>query len=256
MLQVHCVQLFYNLSDPAMEDMLYEVESVRRFCGIRLERVPDESMILNVRRRLERHGLGRKLFERINEDLAKQGLLLREGSILDATIIEAPASRKNRERERDGEMKPTKKGNQWHFGMKLHIGVDEGSGMVHSLETTSANVHDLTPSEKLLHGGEVRVSGDAGYGGIEKREEHQDRHVTWCIAMRPGKRRRLALTGMAALLEGCKASVRAKVEHIFFYIKKMFGYQKVRYRGLGKNENRLALLLGFVNLLRAESRLA
>ena len=256
MLGVHCVQLFYNLSDPAMEDMLYEVESVRRFCGIRLEQAPDESTILNFRRRLERHGLGRKLFERINEDLAKQGLLLKKGSILDAAIIEAPASRKNRKRERDGEMQPTKKGKQWHFGMKLHSGVDEESGMVHSMETTSANVHDLTPSEKLLHGEEVRVWGDAGYGGIEKREERQDRHVTWCIAMRPGKRRRVALTEIAALLEGCKASVRAKVEHIFFYIKRMFGYQKVRYRGLGKNQNRLALLLGFVNLLRAESCLA
>ena len=209
------------------------------------------------RHRLERHGLGRKLFERISEDLAKQGLLLKEESILDATIIEAPPSRKNSKRERDGEMKPTKKGKQWHFGMKLHVGVDEESGLIHSImESTSANLHDLTPSAKLLHGEEVRVRGDAGYGGIEKREEHQDRNVTWCIAMRPGKRRRLDPTEVAALLEGCKASVRAKVEHIFFYIKRMFGYAKVRYRGLGKNENRLALLLGFANLLRAESCLA
>ena len=132
MLRVHCVQLFYNLSDPAMEDMLYEVESVPRFCDISLEKVLDESTILNFRHRLEHHGLGKKLFERISEDLAKQGLLLKEGSIPDATIIEVPPSRKNSKRERDGEMKPMKKGKQWHFGMKLHVGVDEESGLIHN----------------------------------------------------------------------------------------------------------------------------
>ena len=161
-LRVHCVQLFYNLSDAAMEDMLYEVESVRRFTGIRLNKVPDETTILNFRHLLERHGLGRVLFESIKEHLAEQGLMLKEGTILDASIIAAPPSTKNRTREGDPEMKQTKKGNQWSFGMKLHIGVDAQSGLVHSLATTSAKMHDLRASEQLLHGEEVRLWGDAG----------------------------------------------------------------------------------------------
>ena len=161
-LRVHCVQLFYNLSDAAMEDMLYEVGSVRHFTGIRLNKVPDETTILNVRHLLERHGLGRVLFESIKEHLAEQGLMLKEGTILDASIIAAPPSTKNCTREGDPEMKQTKKGNQWSFGMKLHIGVDAQSGLVHGLATTSANVHDLRVSEQLLHGEEVRLWGDAG----------------------------------------------------------------------------------------------
>ena len=161
-LRVHCVQLFYNLSDAAMEDMLYEVGSVRRFTGIRLNKVPDETTILNFRHLLERHGLGRVLFESIKEHLAEQGLMLKEGTILDASIIAAPPSTKNRTREGDPEMKQTKKGNQWSFGMKLHIGVDAQSGLVHGLATTSAKVHDLRVSEQLLHGEEVRLWGDAG----------------------------------------------------------------------------------------------
>ena len=253
MLRVHCVQLFYNLSDPATEDMLYEVERVRRFTGISLSKVPDETTILNFRHLLERHGLGQVLFENIKNHLAEEGLMLKEGTIVDASIIEAPASTKNRKRERDPEMRQTRKGNQWHFGMKLHVGVDDQSGLVHSLATTSAKVHDLTASEELLHGEEVRVWGDAGYRGMEKREAHKDRQVAWHIAMGPSQRRRLARDGLERLMEACKSSVRAKVEHVFFYVKQMFGYGKVRYRSLAKNENRLALLLGFANLLRAES---
>ena len=255
MLRVHCVQLFYNVSDPAMEDMLYEIESVRRFTGIRLEKVPDETTILNFRHLLEGHGLGKVLFETIKEHLAEEGLVLKEGTIMDASIIASSASRKNRKRERDPEMKQTKKGNQWHFGMKLHIGVDDQTGVAHSLATTAANVHDLVPSEELLHGEEERVWGDAGYQGMEKREEHKDRQVTWHIAMRSGQRRKLARDQLERLMEECKSSVRAKVEHLFFYMKQMFGYNKTRYRGLAKNENRLALLLGFANLLRGESGL-
>ena len=155
--------------------------------------------------------------------------------------------------ERDGEMKQSSKGKQWHFGMKLHIGVDDQTGLAHSLATTAANVHDLVPSEDLLQGEEERVRGDAGYQGIEKREGHKDRQVAWHIAMRPDQRRRLAREQLEKLMEQCKSSVRAKVEHLFFYVKQMFGYNKTRYRGLAKNENRLALLLGFANLLRGES---
>ena len=150
-------------------------------------------------------------------------------------------------------MVQSKKGHQWHLGMKLHIGVDEQSGMVHSLSTTSAKVHDLTPSEHLLHGEETRVWADAGYRGIEKREGHHNRDVAWHIGMGAGQGRRLAREQLERLMQQCKSSVRAKVEHIFFYVKRMFGHEKVRYRGMAKNENHLALLLGFANLLRSES---
>ncbi|MCY4173312.1 MAG: IS5 family transposase [Cyanobacteria bacterium MAG CAR3_bin_5] len=252
MLRVHCVQLFYNVSDPAMEDMLYEIESVRRFTGIRLEKALDKTTILTFRHLLERHGLGKVLFETIKEHLTEAGLVLKEGTIMDAGISASPASRKNRKRARDPEIKQTRKGNQWRFGMKLHIGVDDQTGVAHSLATT-ANVHDLAPSEELLHGEEERVWGDAGYQGIEKGEEHKDRQVAWHVAMRPGQRRKLAREPVEKLMEECKSSVRAKVEHLFFYVKQMFGYKNTRYRCLAKNENQLALLLGFANLLRGES---
>jgi IS5 family transposase len=252
MLRVHCVQLFYNLSDPATEEMLYEIESVRRFTGIRLEKVPDETTILNFRRRLERNALGRRLFEVIQEHLARHGLILKEGTIVDASIIAAPSSTKNEKKQRDPEMHQTKKGNEWHFGMKLHIGTDDVLGLVHSFETTAANVHDLTPSGHLLHGKEQRIWADAGYRGIEKRSEHRDRNVDWNVAMRPGQRRALPEGDLDRRIERCKARVRAKVEHPFRYVKRVFGYDKVRYRGLEKNTNRLALLLGFSNLMTAE----
>ena len=190
MLRVHCVQLFYNLSDPATEDMLYEIERVRRFTGISLSKVPEETTILNFRHLLERHGLPRVLFESIKEHLSEAVLMLKEGTIVDASIMEAPTSTKNRKRERDPEMKQTRKGNQWHLGMKLHVGVDDQSGLVHSLATTSATMHDLRAPEQLLHGEEARVWGDPGYRGMEKREAHEDRQVAWRIAMRPSQGRR------------------------------------------------------------------
>ena len=172
MLRVHCVQLFYNLSDPGMEDLLYEAESVRRFVGLSLaEALPDETTILNFRHLLERHQLGKGLLEEINAHLESQGLRFKEGIIVDASIIEAPSSTKNRARKRDPEMHQTKKGNQWHFGMKAHIGVDSETGVVHSLSTTAANAHDVTEAHRLLRGGEdagvgrCRVSGGPQAGG-------------------------------------------------------------------------------------------
>ena len=184
MLRVHCVQLFYNLSDPGMEDLLYEAESVRRFVGLRLSGpMPDESTILHFRHLVEKHELGQGLFQEINSHLEAQGLRLREGTIVDASIIEAPSSTKNRTGGRDPEMHQTKKGDQWHFGMKVHIGVDSETGVVHSMTTTAANVHDVTEAHRLLHGGEYRVWGDAGYRGVHKRE------VDWQVALRPGQRR-------------------------------------------------------------------
>lgn len=257
MLRVHCVQLFYNLSDPGMEDLLYEAESVRRFAGLKLsEALPDETTILNFRHLLERHQLGKGLFEEINAHLESQGLKLREGTIVDATIIEAPSSTKNRAGKRDPEMHQTKKGNQWHFGMKLHIGVDSETGLAHSMSVTAANAHDITETHNLLHGSETVVWGDAGYQGVHKREENQGLELDWQVAIRPGKRRKLDPESEEAVAEKLKAQVRAKVEHPFLRVKRVFGYGKARYRGLAKNTQRLALLLGLGNLLTAESRLA
>ncbi len=255
MLRVHIMQLVYNLSDPAMEDALYEIESMRRFASLHLDRIPDESTILGFRHLLERHGLGKKLFGQINKHLQHHGLMLREGSIVDATIIAAPSSTKNKSGARDEEMHQVMKGNEWHFGMKMHIGVDEALGLIHSVETTSANEHDVTVAEKLLHGAEKRIWGDAGYTGIEKRDEHLQRKVQWLIAMRPGKRAQLLRNSMIFQAEKHKASVRAKVEHAFFYIKRMFGYNKVRYKGLAKNTNRLYVLAGLANMLRSQKYL-
>ena len=250
MLRVHCLQLFYNLSDPALEDALYEVESMRRFAGIGLDRVPDETTILNFRHLLERHALGQALFDEIKAHLSQQGLVLREGTILDATILSAPSSTKNEKGERDPEMHQTRKGNQWHFGMKFHVGVDDVHGLIQSVHTTAANEADINVAGELLHGEERRAWGDAGYQGIEQREEHPERRVAWWIAMRP-KRKALGRRSAKARLERFRAQMRAKVEHPFHYVKQVFGHAKVRYRGLAKNTNRLLVLSGFTNLLIA-----
>ncbi|MCY4364834.1 MAG: IS5 family transposase [Chloroflexi bacterium] len=252
MLRIHCVQLFYNLSDPGMEDLLYESDPVRRFVGLKLTGpLPDETTILNFRHLLEQHNLGQGLLKEINAHLESQGLKLREGTIVDATIIEAPSSTKNRNQERDPEMHQTRKGNQWHFGMKAHIDVDADTGIVHSMTTTAANAHDVTETHHLLHGKEEVVWGDAGYQGVHKREENLGLEVEWRVAMRPGRRRKLEPESEEALVEKAKASVRAKVEHPFQRLKRQFGYWKVRYRGLAKNTERLALLFGLGNLLIA-----
>ena len=252
MLRVHCVQLFYNLSDPGMEDLLYEVESVRRFVGLRLSgALPDETTILHFRHLLERHGLGETLFEESNAHLASLGHRLSTGTIVDASLIAAPSSTNNRTGERDPEMHQTRKGNQWYFGMKAHLGVDAQSGLTHSLETTPANVSDVAVTHALVHGGEERVWGDAGYQGVGKREESRDTDVDWRVAMKPGKRRGLDKAGAQEAAERRKASVRAKVEHPFLYVKRHFGDAKVRYRGLAKNTQRIVVLLGLTNLLIA-----
>ena len=236
-----------------MEDLLYEAESVRRFVGLRLsEPIPDESTILHFRHLLEQHQLGQGLYEEIRGHLEEQGLRMREGTIVDATIIEAPSSTKNRAVERDPEMRQVKKGNQYHFGMKLHIGVDARTGLAHSFSTTPANVHDVTQAHRLLHGGESQVWGDAGYVGVQKREENLELAVEWQVAMKPGQRRKLEPGSLAALAERLKASIRAKVEHPFLDVKGRFDYAKVRYRGLAKNTERLALLLGLANLKTAQ----
>lgn len=253
MLRVHVVQVVYNLSDPAMEDLLYEAESVRRFTGFRLsESIPDESTILHFRRLLEDHELGQGLFEEIKGYLAQRGVMLKQGTIVDATIIDAPSSTRNKAKERDPEMSQVKKGRQYYFGMKLHIGVDAESGLVHSMATTPANVHDVTQAHRLLHGQERAVWGDSGYTGVHKREENREFDVGWYVAMKAGARRKLESGSAQAIAEKVKSSIRAKVEHPFWGVKGMFGYTKVRYRGLAKNTERLALLVGLYNLKRAQ----
>ena len=253
MLRIHFLQQWYALSDPAMEEALYDTPVMRRFARLSgLDNVPDETTILNFRRLLETHGLAESIFERVNAHLARKGQSLKAGTIVDATIIAAPSSTKNQDGERDPEMHQTKKGNQWHFGMKAHIGVDADSGLVHTVVGTAANVNDVTQAHALVHGDETDVFADSGYQGVGKREETQEINVNWHVAMRPGKRKVLdKSTPMGAILdqlEQIKARIRAKVEHPFRVIKRQFGHVKVRYRGLAKNTAQLHTLFALSNL--------
>lgn len=260
MLRIHLMQQWYALSDPGMEDALYEVESMRRFAGLELneDAIPDETTILKFRRLLERHDLAAKLLETVNHYLTGKGLLLRQGTLVDATIIHAPSSTKNAQKSRDPEMHQTKKGQQYYFGMKAHIGADEELGLVHTVHTTAANVGDVTQTEKLLHGEEERVYGDAGYTGADKYKALQDRQITWHIAAKRGKVKNLPegeLKEVTKELEYLKAAVRAKVEHPFRVIKRQFGYLKARYKGLAKNTAQIVTLFALSNLWMARKRL-
>ncbi len=260
MLRVHLLQQWYDLSDPAMEDALIEVATMRRFAGIALitDRIPDETTILAFRHLLEEKDLGAQIFETVKAHLKANGMAMKQGTIIDATIIEAPSSTKNEKRERDPEMHQTCKGKQWHFGMKVHIGVDSESGLIHSVETTAANVHDLTPAAELLHGEETVVYADAGYQGIEKRREMEGRGIGFRTAMRPGKRRALPDTPegrLDDLIETAKAHFRAKVEHPFRVIKRQFGFQKTRLRGMVKNRCKVNVLAALSNLFMARRAL-
>ncbi len=257
MLRIHCIQQWYNLSDGAMEDALYEIASMRLFAKLSLDQaIPDRTTIMNFRHRLEQHQLARQLFESINQWLSDAGIMMTQGTLVDATIIEAPSSTKNKRQQRDPEMHQTKKGNQWHFGMKAHIGVDAKSGLTHSLATTAANEHDLNQAGNLLHGKEEFVFGDAGYQGAPKREELAGVKVEWAIAERPGKvkalKQRPRKNKAVIQFERLKASIRAKVEHPFRLIKRQFGFVKARYKGLMKNDNQLAMLFTLANLFRVD----
>ena len=259
MLRMYCVQQWYSLADEALEDALYDSQALRDFVGIDLSResVPDATTLLKFRRLLQDNDLTRALFDEINAHLTYQGLLMRAGTIVDATIIAAPSSTKNEGKTRDPDMHQTKKGNQWFFGMKAHIGLDAESGIVHSVVATAANVGDITQAGALLHGEEEVAFGDAGYRGVNKREEAQG--PRWHVAMQPGKRRKLELTRKWARLleqaEQLKASVRAKVEHPFHVVKNLFHHKKVRYKGLAKNAAQLFSLFALANLIIAKRRL-
>ena len=261
MLRVYFLQQWYALADEALEDALYDSQALQRFARIDLsaEGVPDATTLLNFRHLLETHDLCQGLFTAINADLAARGLLLREGTLVDATLIAAPSSTKNQKKARDPEMHQTKKGNQWYFGMKAHIGADRDSKLVHTVVATAANVADVTQTAKLLHGEETQVHADAGYTGVEKRDEIAAlaRKIDWQIAGKRGVIKALAQGAEKEALkavEKTKASVRAFVEHPFHIVKNLFRHRKVRYRGLAKNGHQLYTLFGLANVVVAARR--
>jgi IS5 family transposase len=259
MLRTHFMQQWFNLSDPAMEEAFFDIPLYREFAQIQeLSRLPDESTILRFRHLLEEHKLSEQILLTVNEQLTQRGLLLKVGTAIDATLMAAPTSTKNKNKERDPEMHSSKKGKQWYFGMKAHIGVDADSGLVHSVRGTSGHVSDIAEGNSLLHGEEKFAYGDAGYQGIDKRPDAKA-GVIWHIAMRPGKRKKLDKTNEAdAMLdqaEKLKAGVRAKVEHPFRVIKRQFGHVKVRYRGLKKNTAQLFTLFALSNLWMVRGKL-
>ena len=260
MLRIHFMQQWFTLSDPAMEEALHDVPLFREFSGLDnwTTRLPDESTILRFRHLLEKHKLAPQILVVVNDLLSAKGLMLKAGTVVDATLIAAPSSTKNASGERDPEMHQSKKGNQWHFGMKAHIGVDAESGLVHTVRGTSGNVNDVVEANALLHGEEADAFGDAGYQGAGKRPDATG-EVNWHIAMRPGRRKALDLSSpLAAMIdkvEQIKASIRAKVEHPFRVIKRQFGHVKVRYRGLKKNTAQLNTLFALANLWMARKKL-
>jgi IS5 family transposase len=261
MLRIHFLQQWFGLSDPAMEEALFDVPLYRDFAQLPggISRLPDESTILRFRHLLEAHELAAQILAAVNDTLRRRGLLLKSGSVVDATLIAAPSSTKNRSGTRDPEMHQTKKGNQWYFGMKAHIGADADSGLVHTVVGTAANVNDVTVGSDLLHGKEKEVFADAGYQGADKRPEAEGTTAQWHVAMKPSVRRKWKRTPrigwMIELAERHKASVRAKVEHPFRVLKRQFGYTKVRYRGLRKNTAPLKTLFALVNLWLARHRI-
>lgn len=251
MLRMYLLQVWFCLSDEGLEDSIYDSYAMRKFMGINFmeENVPDATTLLKFRHLIEENGLAKKMFHAINYILEKSGHIMRGGTIVDATIISAPKSTKNASGKRDPEMHQTKKGNQWYFGMKCHVGADAGTGYVHSIEATSANVHDVTQAHKLIREDDEVVYGDSGYIGIEKRDEinedPQKSNIDYRINYRPGKTRKMSKGYAKAVekrIESRKSSVRSKVEYVFHIFKNKFGYRKTVYKGLDKNLNRLYMI--------------
>lgn len=248
MLRIYCLQQWYQLSDPSMEEALYDMESMRRFAGIDLgsDVVPDETTILNFRHLLEANDLTAAIFAAVGGHLEEKGLLLRQGTIVDATIIAAPPSTKNQSRTRDPEMSSTKKGNQWHFGMKAHIGTDTGTGLVHTVVCTTAKVHDSQVMDDLMHGQESEVYGDKAYANQNSAAELAARGVKWKVSRKGTPKRQLGKRDKA--WNRRQSRVRAKVEHAFGVVKNLWKYRKVRYRGIVKNAAQLYTLFALANL--------
>lgn len=260
MLAMYLLQAWFSLSDEGVEDAIYDSYAMRAFMGLDFgtELVPDATRLLHFRHRLEKHELGEKLLAWQNEIFDAQGWIMRGGSIVDATIIAAPSSTKNATGTRDPQMHQTKKGNQWYFGFKGHIGVDDGTGYVHSVTATAANVHDLEEAVNLVRDDDEILYADAGYQGVEKRPEiTKDEHcskIEWRVAARKGRLKTMADHDRHQ--QSRQAGVRAKVEHPFLVIKRDFGFTKTRYRGIGKNLNHLQVLFASANwLMRACRRL-
>lgn len=255
MLRIYFMQQWYGLSDPAMEDALYDSESMRRFADIDLEvdAVPDETTILNFRHLLEKHHLTEKVFEKTQRYLSDKGLLLREGTIVDATIINAPSSTKNQTGSRDREMRQTKKGNQWYFGMKAHVGTDTKRGLVHRIVVTDASIHDSQVMDDLLHGEESVVYGDKAYVDEGKKLVYENNGIAWCIN-RKGKRG-YPLSQEDRDWNHEQNRIRAKGEHAFRIVKHLWNYQKVRYKGLRKNASQVFTLFALANLYMARKEL-
>ena len=266
MLRMYFVQQWYGLADEAVEDAIYDSQALRNFMAIDLGRqsVPDATTLMGFRHLLEAHELTQAMLAEINAMLKEQGLLMSQGTLVDATLIAAPSSTKNQAHSRDPEMHQTKKGNQWYFGLKAHIGVDRESGLVHTLKTTAANVSDSSQTAALLHGQEVDIWLDAGYVGVEKREDMQaalkanDQTVRWHIAKRRKSIEKLAdgwQKRLAQAYEKLKAQTRALVEHPFHVIKNIFKHKKARYKGLAKNDAQLNALFALSNLYMMRGKL-
>lgn len=258
MLRMYLMQNWFNLSDVSIEDAIYDSYAMRSFMHLDFltEQVPDATTLLHFRHLIEDNKIGEEIFKDVKNRLDKAGLIMHGGSIVDASIISAPSSTKNKEGKRDPEMHQTKKGNQWHYGMKIHSGVDAGSGYVHTITGTAANVHDIEETSKLIREDDTVAYGDSGYSGAQKRDEIQaDEHlktVEFRTNIRPSS---IKISGSYQginwdkQMENRKSSTRCKVEHPFLIVKKQFGYCKVAYRGIAKNLNRFHVLFASANLV-------
>ena len=256
MVRIYCLQQWYSLSDPGAEEALYDIQSMRSFCGLELGRdaIPDETTILNFRHLLEAHDLTKAIFAAVAEHLEARGEMLRGGTIVDATLIAASPSTKNKEGKRDPAMRSSKKGNQWYFGMKAHVGVDAKSGLVHTAGVTTGSVHDAKVMYRLIREDDRAVYGDKGYVSAEKKRAAADAGVLWAVKEKAKPGRKLSKRQQARNRRFGK--VRAKVEHVFRVMKCQFGYRKVRYRGIAKNGAQVFSLLALANLYLARGRLA
>lgn len=255
MLRIYCLQQWFNLSDPGMEDALYDIEAMRRFAGFELgvDAIPDESTILLFRRLLERHELTDQFFLQINAYLKERGLIVQEGTMVDATIIHAPSSTKNKDKARDPDMSSTKKGNQWYFGMKVHIGVDPTNRVTHSMIVTTARVHDSKMLDECLHGEEKAIWGDKGFASNERRDEFESQGKEWNVHRKGSKGKPLSEEDKA--WNKAQSKTRAKVEHPFLVVKQLWGHAKVRYRGLEKNAQHYFSLFALTNLYLVRRKL-
>ena len=255
MFRIYCLQQWYNLSDPGAEEALYDSITMRQFAGVRADDdvIPDETSILNFRRVLERHKLTERLLTEINAHLSERGLFVGKGTIVDATIINAPSSTKNAEKKRDPQMHQTRKGKQWYFGMKMHTGVDDGFGLVHTVRATSANVADVNVFGELLHGGEECVHGDSAYHSKELKAQAEVCGLEFNVNERGTKHHPLTVVQKARNRR--LSRVRAIVEHPYLVVKQLWGHAKVRYRGIAKNLAQMTVLFGLANLYRVRYRL-